>query len=474
MKSMQCPKHWEVAKLISLTSKIGSGSTPRGAEAVYVSEGVPLIRSMNVHFSGFSEKGLVYLPEGEATKLRNVEVNANDVLLNITGASIGRVTIAPKTMTGARVNQHVAIVRPTEALNANFLRYYLMSPKLQDLIFDTESGMTRQALTKEKIENFNIPLPPLNEQKRISDKLDSLLARIDSCRTRLEQALKLLRRFRQRFLDQASIGKLSTDDEIDSPEFREDAVDIKELPSNWCWKPIAELIVEPLSTGISIQGSDTPPGTAVLKLSAMNDFGFNFEKIKYIDIPEPLINKLQLRQNDFFVSRGNGSLQLVGRGTLVAEEPSAPTVFPDLMIRLRLIPNTVSWISTIWSATVIRRQVESKVKTTAGIWKISQRDLNTILVPVPPKDYILSAPQSIQATLQRIRSIDLSISHQLENMDKLQSSILRKAFRGELVPQDLNDEPASELLARVHRVAGNEPRINKRATKSQLKFALTK
>jgi type I restriction enzyme S subunit len=103
--------NWPVKSLKSVASKIGSGATPDGGRESYVQQGVPLIRSMNVHFAGFIPKGLAYLTDAQAAELSNVVVQAGDVLLNITGASIGRCTIAPPEMAGARVNQHVMISR---------------------------------------------------------------------------------------------------------------------------------------------------------------------------------------------------------------------------------------------------------------------------------------------------------------------------------------------------------------------------
>src|SRR5262245_16171787 len=105
---MSMPRGWRSVPLRELTHKIGSGATPKGGRKSYHVSGIPLIRSMNVHFSGFTDEGLVYLDEAQAKQLQNVVVLPNDILLNITGASIGRVTVAPDTMRGARVNQHVA------------------------------------------------------------------------------------------------------------------------------------------------------------------------------------------------------------------------------------------------------------------------------------------------------------------------------------------------------------------------------
>ncbi len=139
-----------VVLLGDVTTKVVSGATPRGGEAAYKSSGIPLVRSMNVHFDGFRRDGLAFLDEEQARALKNVEVRAGDVLLNITGASIGRVTVAPPAMDGARVNQHVCIIRPDQRLDSSFLRWYLASPLQQRLINGIESGATRQALTRRR------------------------------------------------------------------------------------------------------------------------------------------------------------------------------------------------------------------------------------------------------------------------------------------------------------------------------------
>lgn len=181
-------KRWPTVKLGSVTSKVGSGATPRGGEAVYRQSGIPLIRSMNVHFDGFRRDGLVYLDDKEASLLDNVVVQNNDVLFNITGASIGRVTTAPTEMTGARVNQHVCIIRPTQEVMPQFIAYFLRSPQQQALITSNQIGGTRQAVTKGMLLNWDVPISPPAEQERIvnlldeADKLRKLRALAD-CRT---------------------------------------------------------------------------------------------------------------------------------------------------------------------------------------------------------------------------------------------------------------------------------------------------
>ena len=187
---------WETRKLKDLTTKIGSGSTPSGGKESYQASGVPLIRSMNVHFGGFVRQGLAFLNDEQAEKLKNVAVKADDVLLNITGASIGRVATAPRNMEGARVNQHVCIVRPTSAITPQFLELFLASPVVQNLIDAVQVGATREALTKTMIEQFEIPVPSVGEQRRIVAKVDQLMALVDELERQQdasrENATKLL------------------------------------------------------------------------------------------------------------------------------------------------------------------------------------------------------------------------------------------------------------------------------------------
>lgn len=195
---------WETRSLKSLTTKIGSGATPAGGRESYFSKGIPLIRSMNVHFRGFVQTGLVFLSDEQADELSNVIVQANDVLLNITGASIGRVTIAPGEMAGARVNQHVTIIRSTPELFPRFLSMFLASPSVQRMIDEIQVGATRQALTKVMIEQFEIPLPPLAEQKRIVAKVDELMALCDRLEAQLQE-----RDAKQTALARASLARFA-------------------------------------------------------------------------------------------------------------------------------------------------------------------------------------------------------------------------------------------------------------------------
>lgn len=194
----------------NVCGKIGSGATPRGGHEVYLLHGaIALIRSQNVYNDGFKKEGLAFITEEHAKELDNVTVEANDVLLNITGDSVARCCQVPAEIIQARVNQHVAIIRPRkDSLSARYLRYYLISPQMQGYMLSLAGGgATRNALTKGMIESFEIPAPALPEQHAIEDILGALDDKIE-LNGRMNITLEAMARavFREWFVESEEVG----------------------------------------------------------------------------------------------------------------------------------------------------------------------------------------------------------------------------------------------------------------------------
>ncbi len=162
--------------------KIGSGSTPRGGHKSYVSNGIPLIRSQNVLMRSFTREGLARVTQATNEEMAATEVKRGDVLLNITGASIGRVCVVPDEICPANVNQHVCIIRCGPDLDPDFVATFLSTPEFQKFIMDTQAGGTRQALTKSDIEDFRVPALPIDQQKSQSRSIRSLMDVFDSAK----------------------------------------------------------------------------------------------------------------------------------------------------------------------------------------------------------------------------------------------------------------------------------------------------
>ena len=182
-------KGWEIKKLKEVAVKIGSGATPRGGNQSYKDEGISLIRSMNVHNNQFVYDELAFIDEEQAAQLNNVIVNCNDILLNITGASVARCCIVPYEILPARVNQHVCIIRPQkDIVNSVYLNRFFTSYEEQSVLLSLSKtkAATREALPKNTLETCNIPLPPLSLQQDFAEKIEA----IESMKAKVSQSLK--------------------------------------------------------------------------------------------------------------------------------------------------------------------------------------------------------------------------------------------------------------------------------------------
>jgi len=199
----------ENVSLKDITSKIGSGSTPRGGQKAYKTEGISLIRSMNVHDDGFREKGLAFIDDEQAKKLDNVTIQENDVLLNITGASVARCCIVDKNYLPARVNQHVSILRLKDEMLPKFLHYYLISPTIKtELLKSSSGGATREAITKTMLEEFQVPVVPLSQQQKTVAYLDKISQKIEKIKSVQKDKMESLVALKASILDQAFRGEL--------------------------------------------------------------------------------------------------------------------------------------------------------------------------------------------------------------------------------------------------------------------------
>lgn len=201
---------WTEYDLQFLCSKIGSGATPSGGQKSYITEGVSLIRSLNVWYNRFEYKDLAHISDKQANALNNVTIKEDDVLFNITGASIARCCVVPKNVLPARVNQHVSILRAKkDYILPSFLCYAMISPFYQKPLLETgEAGATRQALTKAQLENFRISIPSLNEQNNVIKKLELIAEKCSRIQSKFTRELTEYDALKQSILRKAFSGEL--------------------------------------------------------------------------------------------------------------------------------------------------------------------------------------------------------------------------------------------------------------------------
>ena len=210
---------WQVSKLGDVTSKIGSGSTPRGGEEVYTSDGILFIRSQNVKRNILDLTDSTFIPEEVHFQMSGSEVKSNDVLLNITGASIGRSCVVPSSVITGNVNQHVCIVRTGRHLEPNFLQPFLASRRGQKLIYQGQTGSGREGLNFQSIRSFKLSLPTKPEQQKIA----AFLAAVDSKIEQLSKKQALLGEYKKGLTQQifSQAIRFKADDGSDFPDWKE-------------------------------------------------------------------------------------------------------------------------------------------------------------------------------------------------------------------------------------------------------------
>jgi len=423
------PEGWSAASLAEITSKIGSGATPTGGKTSYKPSGMPLIRSMNVHFSGFKPEGLAYIDEKQAKKLEHVTVYSGDILLNITGASIGRVTIAPPNMDGARVNQHVAIIRLAEGIENKFVCCFLASPSMQRIIAEENYGVTRQALTKTMIEDFRVPVPPLKEQRCIVAKIDGVSAKSRRSRHQLDHIPRLVEKYKQAILAAAFRGDLTQETAEGLPSTK-----LKEV-----------------CTSITDGDHQAPPkavsGVPFITIAAMNDgvikidMATRFVSRSYFDALK-LTRRPAVGDVLYSVTGSIGIPALVNFDAPFVFQRHVAILKPD---HQRIDPK---FLHRLLAAPQVMEQALAVATGTAQM-TIPLSGLREFEIPFPTLNEQRAVSCRIEKAFRWIDRLASETTRARKLIDHLDRAILARAFQGELVPQDPNDEPASVLLERI-------------------------
>jgi type I restriction enzyme S subunit len=430
----ELPMGWTASSLGQLCTRIvdGSHNPPKASEA-----GQPMLSARNIQGRRILFDDFRWISEREFDiEHARTQVTSGDVLLTIVG-TIGRTAVVSSESPRFALQRSVAVLKAQGTTEPRYLAYVLESPDVQRYLEENAKGTAQKGIYLGALGLVEVPVAPLPEQKRIAGKLDALLARVDACRGRLDRVPAILKRFRQSVLAAATSGELTR-------EWREAR---GRVDAEYELRPLGDLVREPLRNGKSVRDGDGP---MVLRLSSLRSGTIDWREAKAGEWGDIDVERFLVEDGDFLVARGNGTRDLVGRGCLVAGAPPR-VAFPDTMIRVRLDPDRIvpRFLKLIWDAEGTRSQIEFSARTTAGIWKVAQPDLEGIRVPVPALDE--------QGEIVRRAEELLALASKFENrcdagrsfVGRLTPSLLAKAFRGELVPQDPSDEPASALLARL-------------------------
>jgi|CXWL01.1.fsa_nt_gi type I restriction enzyme S subunit len=407
---------WVTLKLGDVTTKIGSGATPLGGEEAYKTEGISLIRSLNVYDDGFRKDKLAHIDDEQADGLSNVVVEPHDVLLNITGASVARCCLAPAGFLPARVNQHVSIIRPVKGkLASEFLHYLLISKIYKDRLLHTgeEGGSTRQAITKAQLQEFVVEYPEsLPEQLRIVGILDEAFEGITTAKANAEKNLH-----NARALFESHLQSVFTQRGEGWEETTLEHV-LSVQPRNG-WSPPA------------INHSNS--GVPVLTLSSVTGFQFRAGKIKFTSARADPRRHYWVKNGDFLITRSN-TPELVGH-VAIAAGITEPTIYPDLIMRMtpsldRILTEFLYYQMRTPS---LRLEITGRAQgANPTMKKISKGAVQSLPIAVPPlsrQKEIVAQLDALAAETQRLASI---YQQKLAALAALKKSLLQQAFTGQL------------------------------------------
>ena len=426
------PHGWVVTTFSAITDYVQRGIGPKYAEE----NEFPVVNQKSIRWHGIEEEHLKYVREDQWDKYTEERfIRAGDILWNSTGTgTIGRACLLnDKEAAKAKVvDSHVTIVRANQLIEPRYLFYWIKSPEIQLSIESLYTGTTNQVeLSKSKVLETQIPLAPLNEQILIANKLDSMLAKVDVAQARLEKIPALLKRFRKAVLAAATSGELTW-------EWRGDQI------HNW---PIVSL--KEVATGFnygSSAKSQAEGEVPVLRMGNLQGGKLDWTDLVYTS-DKSEIEKYLLEPGDVLFNRTN-SPELVGKTSIFRGERKS--IYAGYLIRIKGSKHLDNEYLNLQLNSPHARDYCWKVKTDG----VSQSNINA--KKIQAYEFELPPIQEQREIVRRVESLftlaDVVEKQYLEakkRIDRLTQSLLAKAFRGELVPQDPNDEPAAELLQRI-------------------------
>ncbi len=356
-----------------------------------------------------------------------------DILIVWDGARCGLVGMG---YSGA-IGSTIAVLRPI-LLESQYLFYFLQTQ--YKYINSNPRGSGIPHLDPDILLGIEVPLPPLNEQHRIVAKLEQLLSKVQSCQERLDRIPKILKRFRQSVLAAACSGRLTED-------WREQNPDVE-----WENTILQNVIYEKLRNGYSPKPVKYTTNLKVITLTATTSGKFSDCFFKYINDEIDQNSYLWIKNGDILIQRGN-SLEHVGISAIY-EGCSDQFIYPDLMIKVVADKMKIlnKFLYYILSSFKIRQYFRENATGTAGnMPKINQSVLLNTPIPLPPLAEQQEIVHRVESLFHLADQVEQKYNKAKAYVDQLTQSILAKAFRGELVPQDPNDEPAEVLLERIRK-----------------------
>lgn len=491
--NIDLPLGWEIAQGADLFLII-RGVTYQKQDAL--NEAAPncvaVLRAGNLQNGRIIFDDLVFVPSNLVSEMQRL--HAGDLVVAMSSGSasvVGKVASVQKDYADIAFGAFCGLLRPIKSSLAGWLSQYFQTKSYRNYVSSIAAGVNINNLRPAHLLELKIPLPPLNEQRRIVAKIEALKARSQQAKEALETIPPLLNQFRQSVLAAAFRGDLTADWREKNPDVEPasvllerirsgcrqnkakgkdleeiDLTTLPELPKSWCWASLGE--VSAIQGGIQKQPKRVPNKNAhpFLRVANVPRGGLNLADVHQIELFNNELERLRLYKGDLLVVEGNGSPSEIGR-MAIWDGSIKDCVHQNHLIRVRLNKELVpEFVEAYWNSPQGRFRVFDVAHTTTGLYTLSVSKIAKLPVPLAPEAEQIALIQILEKIFKIETYVQATTMQSEEKLYSLDQSILAKAFRGELVPQDPNDEPASVLLERIQAERANREAEAKAAKKS--------
>lgn len=487
--SKNLPVGWAESELGDCLLSIVGGGTPSRNVATYFEGAIPWFTVKDMKSPKPSDAEEHISEEAVANSATNV-VPPN-TLICATRIALGR---AIRPTVECAINQDLKALIVGDGVDSDFLLYWILAN--EQVIQREGTGTTVSGIRLETLRSLPLLLPPSLEQTRIVEKLEELLSDLDAGMAELKDARRKLNRYRQSLLKSAVEGTLTADWRAANGEPEETGTELLQrilserragwekkqlaklneqrkappknwraryaepvqpdqdklptLPENWAWASLDQLLIQLRSGSAETSIREVTP-FPILKSSAVRQGSVDFSALNYVTEKQSREENV-LALHDLLITRLSGSVEYVGCCVTIDHLPDGAVQYPDRIFCGKMTPGFEclgTYISYWLRSPMARTRIEAAAKSTAGHKRISMSDLQPFPIPLPPLDELDVITRRLENFSAQIATLHESVFSGLLQATAQRKNVLKAAFAGQLVSQDPNEEPASELLARI-------------------------
>ena len=419
----EVPSTWQVLRVKDITKKIGSGVTPKGGSEVYVDSGIPLLRSQNVYDDGLRIEDVSFIDEETHQKMKNSQLKPFDILINITGASIGRTCVVPETLPTANINQHIIFIRMKKSL-VPYVSYYFKSNALKEYINLIQAGSSKEALNMGQTLSTPIVLPNEKEQIAIAEYLDTKTQAIDKKVSLLEKKIGYYQELRKSLINETVTKGLDKNIKL-----KESGIDwIGQIPEHWEVKRLKDCFN--LFTGNSISdksGFENPVDS--IPYVATKDIDFHTGKITfdngiYIPIEDRSFKRAKPNTTLICIEGANAGKKIGFTDKKIA------FVNKLCAIKSNNQNNYDKYLYYFTQTNLFNNQFFSLLNGLIGGVSVSLiRNLNILL---PTKNEQIAIVEYLDLRLSQIDKIILNIQTQITTLKELRKTLINDVVTGKI------------------------------------------